>query len=309
MSKNNGKGDQYENQFPQPARKQTFSEMLYDPQDGTILGRTPKSWGQLFVFYSIFYIILAILFSICMLAMLSTVNVDQPKWQLEESLIGTNPGLGVRPISEETERGSVIEFDKKKPAEIDYWTGLIYDYLKDYNSTEGRKMKHCDFNQTHNKQDVCFVDETQFGPCTAANKYGYNQGKPCVFLKLNKIYGWVPQVYDAATPNMPEDLQQTINNSKVEERQKIWVSCNGHYGKDKEQFQNISYYPSQGIPSYYYPYLKQPGYLSPLVAVQFHDPPIGSLMDVECRAWAKNIIYSGSLRDRKGSVTFQFLMD
>lgn len=82
------------------------------------------------MFYAIFYIILAILFAICMQGMLSTVDEDKPKWQLAESLIGTNPGLGIRPISEETERGSVIEFDKKKPAEIEYWTGLIDDYLK-----------------------------------------------------------------------------------------------------------------------------------------------------------------------------------
>jgi len=87
----------------------------------------------------------------------------------------------------------------------------------DYNKTEGSKKKHCDFNQKHNPEDVCVVDENQFGPCTSANSYGYKQGKPCIFLKLNKIYGWVPQVYDAALPNMPQDLQQVINNTSVEE--------------------------------------------------------------------------------------------
>lgn len=46
MSKNNGKGDKYENEFPQPARKQTFSEMIYDPRDGSFFGRTAKSWGE-----------------------------------------------------------------------------------------------------------------------------------------------------------------------------------------------------------------------------------------------------------------------
>ncbi|XP_034474154.1 sodium/potassium-transporting ATPase subunit beta-1 [Drosophila innubila] len=309
MSKNNGKGDQYINQFPQPARKQTCSEMFYDPHDGSILGRTPKSWGQLFLFYAIFYIILAILFAICMQGMLATVDNKIPKWRLEESLIGTNPGLGIRPISEDTERGSVIQFDKKKTAEIEYWTDLIDDFLKDYNNTEGRNMKHCGYNQPHNPLDICVVDETQFGPCTSANSYGYKQGKPCIFLKLNKIYGWEPQVYDAPVPTMPEDLQKLINDTSVEERQKIWVSCAGHHGKDKEQFKDIKYYPKQGIPTYYYPYLNQPGYLSPLIAVQFNDMAIGKMMDVECRAWAKNIIYSGSLRDRMGSVTFQFLMD
>ncbi|XP_051859185.1 sodium/potassium-transporting ATPase subunit beta-1 isoform X2 [Drosophila albomicans] len=268
-----------------------------------------RTFGQLFLFYVIFYIILAILFAICMQGLLASVDDYKPKWQLEESLIGTNPGLGFRPLSEQTERGSVIEFDNKKPAEIEYWTGLLDDFLKDYKQTEGRKMKHCDYNQSRNPNDVCVVDENQFGPCSSANGYGYRVGKPCIFLKLNKIYGWVPEIYDTPALNMPDDLQHLFNQTSEVERQKIWISCNGHYGKDKEQFQNISYYPSQGIPTYYYPYLNQPGYLSPIVAVQFNSPPIGSMLDVECRAWAKNIIYSGSIRDRMGSVTFQFLMD
>lgn len=93
------------------------------------------------------------------------------------------------------------------------------------------------------------------------------------------------------------------------QRKQIWVSCHGHLSKDKERFQNIKYYPSQGFPAYYYPYLNQPGYLSPLVAVQFNSPPKGQMLDVECRAWAKNIIYSGSARDRKGSVTFQIIVN
>lgn len=51
MSKNNGKNEKYENQFPQPAKKQTFSEMIYDPRDGSIFGRTSKSWGKLINIY------------------------------------------------------------------------------------------------------------------------------------------------------------------------------------------------------------------------------------------------------------------
>ncbi|EDW11717.1 sodium/potassium-transporting ATPase subunit beta-1 [Drosophila mojavensis] len=309
MSKNNGKNEIYENQFPQPAKKQTISEMIYDPSNGAIFGRTSKSWGQLFLFYSIFYIVLAILFTICMQGMLSTVDNHQPKWQLDQSLIGTNPGLGFRPLSEQTERGSVIGFDIKKPAESDYWIELIDDFLKDYNHTEGRQMKHCDFKQTHNPNDVCVVNIESFGPCSSANSYGYKTAEPCIFLKLNKIFGWMPEVYESPINDMPSNLVNVINNTAAEERQQIWVSCNGHLGKDKENFQNISYYPRQGFPIYYYPYLNQPGYLSPIVAVQIKSPPLGTMLDVECRAWAKNIIYSGSLRDRMGSVTFQLLID
>lgn len=48
MSKNNGKGAKGEFEFPQPAKKQTFSEMIYNPQEGTFFGRTGKSWSKFF---------------------------------------------------------------------------------------------------------------------------------------------------------------------------------------------------------------------------------------------------------------------
>lgn len=190
-------------------------------------------------------------------------------------------------------------------------------------------MKHCGFGQVLEPTDVCVVNTDLFGGCSKANNYGYKTNQPCIFLKLNKIFGWIPEVYDKEEKDMPDDLKKVINETKTEEvstmyvlyldlyssclpvlqRQQVWVSCNGHLGKDKENFQNIRYFPSQGFPSYYYPFLNQPGYLSPLVAVQFNSPPKGQMLDVECRAWAKNIQYSGSARDRKGSVTFQILLD
>ncbi|KAH8251392.1 hypothetical protein KR032_010473 [Drosophila birchii] len=309
MSKNNGKGAKGEFEFPQPAKKQTFGQMIYDPQEGTFFGRTGKNWSQLLLFYTIFYIVLAALFTICMQGLLTTISDTEPKWKLHDSLIGTNPGLGFRPLSEQTERGSVIEFNGKKPAESDYWIELIDDFLRDYNHTEGREMKHCNYGQTHEPSEVCVFNTELFGSCSKANNYGYKANQPCIFLKLNKIFGWTPEIFDAPEKDMPDDLKNVINGTAPEERNQIWVSCNGHLSKDKELFQNIRYFPSQGFPSYYYPYMNQPGYLSPLVAVQFNSPPVGQMLDVECRAWAKNIIYSGSARDRKGSVTFQIIVN
>lgn len=36
---------------------------------------------------------LALLFAVCMKGLLATLNDEKPKWILEESLIGTNPGI------------------------------------------------------------------------------------------------------------------------------------------------------------------------------------------------------------------------
>lgn len=49
------------------------------------------------------------------------------------------------------------------------------------------------------------VDVKQFGDCSPQNAYGYNNSRPCVFLKLNKIYNWMPEYYDDPT-DLPEDM-------------------------------------------------------------------------------------------------------
>ncbi|XP_075149263.1 nervana 1 [Haematobia irritans] len=313
MSKTNGGNTKVtEFQFYAPKEKQSFGEFFYNSKDGTYLGRTPKSWAQLWLFYAIFYTVLAGLFAICMRTMLSTLEEREPKWQLDSSLIGTNPGLGFRPISDDTLRGSVIQFDTKIAKEKQYWIDLLDTFMKDYNQTHPNGQKLCTFKDNITSQDVCAVDIKKFGPCAPSNAYGYNNSRPCVFLKLNKIFNWIPEYYDdpANLPeDMPEQLKTHITATPAEERKQVWVSCNGNHGKDVEKLTSINYYPSQGFASYYYPYLNQPNYLSPLIAVQFDNLPVGTMLNIECRAWAENIKYSGSARDRQGSVTFQLFID
>lgn len=309
--KNGQTTNKVEYNFPQPKQKLSWTKIIYNSDDGTYFGRTLGSWAKITLFYIIFYIVLAGLVTICIRGLLGSLSRDEPKWKLHESLIGTNPGLGFRPLPEETERGSVIQFDTKKSEEGRYWKELLDKFLKDYSGT-GKNRKFCSYNRTRNPEQVCAVDMDTFGPCSPNNNYGYLNGSPCVFLKLNRIYNWVPEYYDNVNQlpdDMPADLKEHINKTKESERQQIWISCNGQHSLDKENMGEIAFYPSRGFDAFYYPYMKQPGYLSPLIAVQFKGLKVHQMVNIECRAWSKNIIYSGSIRDRQGSVTFQIFMD
>jgi len=51
------------------------------------------------------------------------------------------------------------------------------------------------------------------------------------------------------------------------------------------------------------------GYLSPLIAVQFNNATRHIHINVECIAWAHNIVYHGGDRDRTGSISFVLLID
>ena len=135
--------------------------------------------------------------------------------------------------------------------------------------------------------------------------FGYPSGSPCVLLKLNKIYGLVPEYYNT-TEELPDDMPDMVrdNIAAAADKNKIWVSCMGEYPADKEAVESFEYFPADaGFSSAYFPYLNQAGYQSPLVAVRLNNIPAGQLVHIECRAWAKNIKYDR--RDRIGIVHFE----
>lgn len=139
---------------------------------------------------------------------------------------------------------------------------------------------------------------------------------------------------------MPQDLKDHITKLPAIERSQIWVSCVGEHDVDREAVGQIEYIP-RGFPSYFYPFTTKPGYLSPLVAVRFTRPKgeiffqefliqllyiitifnlkfltlsfshisVNQIINIECRSWAKNIMYQGGSLDRKGSVHFELMID
>lgn len=246
-----------------------------------------------------------------MKGLLATMDQTSPKWMLGESLIGTNPGLGFRPIAHDVDQGSLIWYDSSNQTQVDYWVNRVEGFLNESTKSEG-KQKICDFGNPPNGNQVCKLDLSIFGECSKENSYGYNNSAPCIFLKLNRIYGWEPEYYN--DPNdlpldMPDSLREHITKLNATQRNQVWVSCQGEEGMDKELLGPIDYFPKQGFPQYFYPYTNRRGYVSPLVAVKFLRPKVNQIINVECRAWAKNIQYSGSHRDRKGSVHFELMID
>jgi len=85
------------------------------------------------------------------------------------------------------------------------------------------------------------------------------------------------------------------------------VSCAGESTADVENMGAIQYLPRRGFPGYYFPFKNTQGYLSPLVAVFFEKPKYGVLINIECKAWAHNIIHDRF--ERRGSVHFELMVD
>jgi len=290
---------------------------LCNLRTGEVLGRNGISWVKIIVFYVVYYTLLAIFFMAYMLIFFQTIDPKIPRWQTTESIIGGNPGVGFRPRPEYTE-STLIQF---RHGDHSYsWPPLVDQlekFLEPYYDTEvptdqdGREiMVDCGMHGPGANQ-VCKVntDELFQGDCTKANEYGYRAGTPCILLKLNKIYGWVPECYDARdNPHWsPEEMKTMMRNLNSSQTDAVWIQCKGQNPADIENIGEIVYYPSQGFSANFFPYLNQPGYLSPVVFMQLKNPREGVMIAIECRAYAMNIEHDSM--ERRGLAHFEVMID
>lgn len=303
---------------PPPFKLSTF---LYNSEKGLVLGRSGSSWAKILLFYGVFYAVLAALVAICMWVFFQTLDPRTPKWRLEESLIGTNPGLGFRPLPPPSNvESTLIWYKGTNRKDFKHWTDSLDEFLEVYKtlgkiSGQGSNIEECSYKKPPNRGKVCAVKiQTGFGPCTQENNYSYHLNEPCIFLKLNKIYGWRPELYnttDDLPMKMPQSVRNDINNTLAgpnpDEANKIWVSCEGENPADIEHIGAVKYYPTNGFPYFYFPYENSEGYMSPLVAVHFSKLKRGIIINIECKAWARNIKHDR--KDRLGSVHFELMID
>jgi len=319
----NKKNDDYQLAGPPP--KTTFKQFLYNPSTKEVLGRTAKSWFQILVFYVVLYAFLAGFFGLLMFVFFKTLETDRPKWTQKDSLIGNNPGMGFRPMHPDADV-LLLEFDKNNAEDLKLWKKNVNDFLAPYKNSTKTADNMCDYTTRTEAPKTCYFQIPVMTNCTEANSYGFADGNPCVFLKMNKIFGWEPKPYtyeeiqsgvteEKVDLNMPELLKNNVVelgqiNGQVDLARKkivennVWVSC---YSPEKESsevtwtydgYSNDAKkgesafddrYPIMGFPSFYYPYTQQSGYLSPFVVVQFFNLPKGVEVKMSCQLWAKGI--------------------
>ena len=216
---------------PERTGAEKYTYILYDPKNGTILTRTPKSWALIILFYCIYYSCLAAFWAACMTIFLK-IQIDipgddggRPTWTLGESIIGVRPGLGIRPAQtyEEVDSG-IFSLDGKfeweggdVQAAIDEalkelknekkWSDIsaiegskgyafrAYEFFKAYKTSgDAEDCKAAPADEYHAKNGkFCTFDLPTLGPCTEF-PYGYAKGgSPCVFVKLNRIMDLEPK--------------------------------------------------------------------------------------------------------------------
>lgn len=280
---------------------------LYDKKTGLVMGRNGKEWCQLIVFYLIFYACLFLFWSACLYGFLSTTNLSTPTLTGFQSMLKLNPAIGYRPQPDF--ESNLIKFNMSlsntytKTLEdanlflVPYFNASAQQNLKDCATDATADWKAgCKFNPRE-KAPLCFPEQS--GPAML----NFPGGDPCIILKMNRIYGW-----------LPKDPSKDVR-----------VRCYGENEADAETLGTIQYYPGSEdekgtygiIPGYYFPFLNQPDYLSPLVFAHFVNIKKFTLALVWCEfdrddmQFGDNSTYvvSRALNERAGGVHFELVVD
>lgn len=294
----------------QDGSDQSQEGYFWDSRRRELLGRTISSWLKLMSFYFLYTAILAMLWGLCMGVFIQTLDFYIPK--LVENT--RNPGLGFRPAG-----GLGFKNDKGDSSNPSVYSSLIWfkhgasgnwqqlkenmdrflqQYEPGYFPGQGTSLTKCGWENNPLKkkldQGQSVAESCEFNKewlsdpradykCIAEEDFGYRHGKPCIMLKLNRIYDWtvVPYTYDQIVnhTSMPSKLKLDI--AQIWEENCVprgyvpggppcpwlnmaWLHCDGENYADMENIGPVTYTPFRGFPGYYFPYRNQRGYLAPI---------------------------------------------
>jgi len=307
---------------------EAFRYMLYNPDTGEILTRTPISWAKIIAFYMVYYTFLAAFWISALYVFFQTLpeDVDGPSFKLDSSLIGKNPGVGIRPRNSDENIDSqmfVLKIDETSdvPSKKDGEGETNADYAKRLDNflttyrTPATETKYNTF------------ELSTLGDC-ATFPYGYVKTEesdvvqPCIIIKLNTIWDWVPTPVGSEYTDpddgtaLPDELKEYIAEieGKSGDTEMVWIHCEGRYAADQEALTGLEYFPHRGFPVKYFPYqgrgLFDPvsktwefNYHAPLIAIKVATKNIGQLVHIQCKAFYDGVKHV--TKDKQGMVQFE----
>ncbi|EDO32320.1 predicted protein [Nematostella vectensis] len=259
-----------------------FKTFLYNKEKGEVMGRNGQSWAKIGLFFLVFYLCLAGFFAAMLSIFLSTLpdRADGPK--LTQYIAG-------KPVLNPVPSNKIEGYDPNKASSYSSHVSDINSFLNQYVRQGGANKDQFapDFcNGTSGEprpkdaKKQCRFDLTNLGPCyknETGFKYGFDTGSPCFFLRMNKVFNFVPE------PN------SGLSYIKVE--------CDA---KDSSKNNLIKVYPEEnpGWPVSFYPYRMEDNWLAPVIAVQVNTT---STTEVRCRALGKNIQQTDSYLLKRGA--------
>lgn len=304
----------------------------YNPRFHEVCGRDGLSWAKIALYYFVWFMFHAGIFASFVGIFMAIVDKRIPPFRGNSSAIAldigrANPGLGFRP-----QIGVQKTLIRYRSSHRDSWghrhgwgqyKEQLDQFLAYYTEADVQYQQAIECKgvpievlrpQFHLGKS-CRFDINMFKdrdtPCHTQRNFEYDRGHPCVLLKLNKIYDWEPITYENAA-QVPERFK-SIWTSEFSEY--ILVECGGENDVDRDFVFEIEYYSQMnttkvgGFHRNFFPYLNQDGYRSPLIFVYFKRIETHVLINVECRAYARNIEHNDAIEYKRGSVHFELIVE
>ncbi|XP_011502903.1 PREDICTED: sodium/potassium-transporting ATPase subunit beta-like [Ceratosolen solmsi marchali] len=287
-----------------------FQRFLWNPEKKSLLGRNKEEWAQVCVFYMFFFGGLILLTSLQLwITYMYVSSFDKPFYEYSKisprtwlepnrksmfemsSLNSHGPGIVLKPNIIPNSKPPLILIDEShKMNKVKKYVTAVKKMLSEYNVDQSKFDIICNNSlRNQNMNKACYFDIQTLGQCSKA-PYGYTwPPQPCVYIRFNKRFGWMPIFYNQAfylPKTMPQWLQKTIQKS---DKFYVWLSCEGVSNNDTVLMGEIDYLPSPGFPIQYFPFFGQIDYHTPIVALQFKNLTVNQLINIECKAWAQNI--------------------
>ncbi|KAI3385218.1 hypothetical protein SNEBB_001960 [Seison nebaliae] len=314
-----------------------LKEWFYNPFTNKVMGRDGIQWIKTGLFYFSFYFSLAV-FYLCLIGILyAIIDKRRPTYVNRDSLMKgenrslftmntPNPGMGFRPQVKVLE--SLIRFkqmsvhsnDNGWKKYVDNMIQFLNRYEPDHQQTSAADVTDC-VNKKEVQHDRLEGQSCRFDvsilynqdknqECSKVGSYGYMNGRPCVIVKLNKVYDWYPIAYSSK-----DEVPYEVRDHWSEERKNfILVKCFGQHPVDRDMIKRLVYFSMLndenvgGIPFHYYPYRNEVGYQQPLVLVKLEMIESNILVNIICKSYAKNIDQERELYWR-GMVRFAVMIE
>lgn len=232
----------------------SFCDFLYNAKDGTVLGRTGKSWSRILLFYLVYYSLLALLFWGSITLYQKTLGTETPSVRTRSD----QPGMTVWPQQEDgngmrgDKDGFKYPFCSNKGEEVE--KGLpqhkqdIVRFLKDplyqWDSSEAKPeglkdeillndkaAKLPGMNQFKTEKDA---DSKTYSVLDTSKIENLKNNEAIIFLSINRIIGWRTRNIEANRTITP-----AITNDKFV-KNAIYFDCYVYNQKTSESLNSTT---------------------------------------------------------------------
>ncbi|XP_045677326.1 potassium-transporting ATPase subunit beta isoform X2 [Phyllostomus hastatus] len=179
-------------------RMEEFQRYCWNPDTGQLLGRTLSRWVWISLYYVAFYVVMTGLFALCIYSLMCTLDPYTPDYQDQLK----SPGVTLRP-DVYGEKGLDISYNV---SDNRTWTDLVHtlhDFLAGYSPEAQQDNINCTSEKVFIQESFSAPNHTKFSckfttdmlhNCSGLvdPSFGFEEGKPCFIIKMNRIVRFLP---------------------------------------------------------------------------------------------------------------------